>query len=214
MFESENPAMRRGRGSFVFYRSMKLRNYRGDQGRNPAPGIGAAMPWEGVRLLAIGLLALAVSSCGSTGSYSGYKNRSYTVRGVRYYPLSVEQALRYSEVGEASWYDESGFLGIGRGSTAIGEPYRNGARAGAHKTLPLPCRVLVTNLDNGRQVRLRLNDRGPFVGNRILDVTKGVAGDLDFKERGLTPVRIEVLSVGDGKYEVRAPRRRSGFFGR
>lgn len=146
---------------------------------------------------------ILLSACQGGGSYRGYKNQAYTVRGVRYYPLGVEGALGYREVGTASWYDEGGFLGIGRGDTALGEPYRAGAKAGAHKTLPLPCRVKVTNLENGRSTKLRLNDRGPFISGRILDVTKSVAKDLGFKESGLAKVRIEVLSVGDGKYKVK-----------
>jgi len=161
----------------------------------------------------LGALAIALVACGSGGNYRGYKNAAYTVRGIRYYPMQVDEALGYVETGVASWYDEGGFLGIGRGDTALGEPYRGGAKAGAHKTLPLPCRVKVTNLDNGRSVRIRLNDRGPYIGDRVLDVTKGVANDLGFKESGLVRVRLEVLSVGDGKYEVTSPkRRRFGLF--
>ena len=142
-----------------------------------------------------------------SGNYPGYKNAPYSIEGVRYYPLEVEDALGFRETGIASWYDEGGFFGLGRGDTALGEPYRGSAKAGAHKTLPLPCRIKVTNLENGRSMKLRLNDRGPFVGDRILDVTRGAAKELGFREGGLTRVRVEVLSVGDGKYEVKPGRR-------
>ena len=61
-----------------------------------------------------------LTSCGG-GAYRGYMTRSYTIRGVRYHPMSVEQALRYEETGIASWYDESSFLGFKRGRTSLGE---------------------------------------------------------------------------------------------
>ncbi|HSP41770.1 MAG TPA: RlpA-like double-psi beta-barrel domain-containing protein, partial [Luteolibacter sp.] len=72
---------------------------------------------------------------------------------------------------------------------------------GAHKTLPLPCIVKVTNLENGKSVKLRLNDRGPFIAGRHLDVTPRAAKKLGFKHKGLTSTRLEVLSVGDGRYK-------------
>ena len=78
--------------------------------------------------------------------------------------------------------------------------FRARALAGAHKTLPLPCRIKVTNLENGKTAKLRLNDRGPYVGTRMLDVTPRTASKLGFKDKGLTRVHIEVLSVGDGKW--------------
>ncbi len=152
------------------------------------------------------LACLLFSSCAS--KYPGYKRAPYTIRGQRYYPLEVEEALVFREEGVASWYDERRFFGLKRGTTALGESFRPGARAGAHKTLPLPCKVRVTNLENGRTTVLRLNDRGPFISGRILDVTPAVAHDLGFRDRGLTKVRIEVISVGDGRYEVKARSRR------
>ncbi len=158
-----------------------------------------------------GVLVLTLISCGS--SYQGYKNKPYSVRGRTYYPVGVHQALAHREVGLASWYDERRFFGLVGGKTALGEPYRAGANAGAHKTLPLPCRVKVTNLDNGRSVKLRLNDRGPFVPGRILDVTKSVASKLGFREKGLARVHVEVISVGDGEFQVKPKRRgRSSLF--
>ncbi|NOX98588.1 MAG: septal ring lytic transglycosylase RlpA family protein [Verrucomicrobia bacterium] len=151
------------------------------------------------RLVVICISLLLFNACGSAG-YHGYKMRPYKVRGQHYHPMSIEAALVHSEEGVASWYDERKWLGLHRGTTALGETYRPHSLAGAHKTLPLPCKVRVTNLANGRSVVIRLNDRGPFVGNRVLDVTPKVARRLRFTEQGLTRVRLEVLSVGDGKH--------------
>jgi rare lipoprotein A len=82
---------------------------------------------------------------------------------------------------------------------------------GAHKTLPLPSLVKVTNLNNGRSVKIRINDRGPFIAGRHLDVTPKAAKKLGFYESGLTTTRLEVLSVGDGNYRKKS--RRGWFFG-
>jgi len=144
--------------------------------------------------------SVLLTSCGG-GAYSGYMTRSYTIRGVRYHPMSVEQALRYKETGIASWYDESSFLGFKRGRTSLGEKVGRFAVSGAHKTLPLPCQVRVTNLANGKSIKMRLNDRGPFIAGRIIDVTPRAASKLGFKGRGLARVRVECLSVGDGRYK-------------
>jgi rare lipoprotein A len=148
-------------------------------------------------MVAWGVLVLA----GCAEHYAGYKHAPYTVRGVRYHPLDPAQALGVREAGMASWYDERRFLR--RGTTALGETFRAGAMAGAHKTLPIPCRVRVVNLENGRSVVIRVNDRGPFVQGRILDLTPAAAKKLGFKEKGLTRVGIEVLSVGDGRHRLK-----------
>ena len=149
---------------------------------------------------------LFLPSCGG-GSYEGYQTLSYTVRGQRYHPMSVEQALRHEERGTASWYDESKWFGFVRGTTSLQEKVGRFDMIAAHKTLPLPARIKVTNLENGRSVKLRVNDRGPFIGNRILDVSPRAARKLGFKDQGLTEVRIKVLSVGDGSYKRKARKR-------
>ncbi len=146
------------------------------------------------------LLALPLLSCGPV--YRGYQHKAYTVRGQRYYPMSPREAVGHREQGMASWYNEHSFLWFG-GKTSLGEPFKARAMAGAHKTLPLPCRVRVKNLRNGRTVVVRLNDRGPFISNRIIDLTPAAARRLGFKDQGLAPVEIEVLSVGDGGWKVR-----------
>jgi len=137
--------------------------------------------------------------------------RPYTVRGQRYHPMSVEQALNYEEVGVCSWYDESKFFGLKRGNTSLGEKVMPWHISAAHKTLPLPARIKVTNLENGKSLKMRVNDRGPFIGARILDVTPRAAKKLGFKEQGLAEVKVQVLSVGDGKYK-RKKRKRFFFF--
>jgi rare lipoprotein A len=126
--------------------------------------------------------------------------RPYTVRGQTYHPMSVEQALGHKETGVCSWYDESKFFGLKRGTTSLGEKVQPWHLTGAHKTLPLPALVKVTNLENGKSVNVRINDRGPFIPGRHLDVTPRAASKLGFKDKGLTRTKIEVLSVGDGKY--------------
>lgn len=152
-------------------------------------------------------LVVGASSCSSRPEgYKGYMTRSYTVRGKTYHPMSVEQALGYTETGGCSWYDESSWFGLKRGTTSLGEKVGRRHLTGAHKTLPLPSVVKVTNLENGRSVKLRINDRGPFIEGRHLDVTPRAAKKLGFHDRGITRTRIEVLSVGDGSYKRKARR--------
>lgn len=150
------------------------------------------------RVLLLGCLVVALTSCARPGGYDGYMTRSYTVRGQSYQPMSVKQALDYEEIGICSWYNESKFFGLKRGTTSLGEDVMPWHLTGAHKTLPLPCMVKVTNLKTGDTLKVRLNDRGPFIGNRILDVTPRAAKKLGFHSDGLATVRVEVISVGDG----------------
>ena len=111
----------------------------------------------------------------------------YQVNQSWYYP---KEDYNYREVGIASWYGEDFHNGI----TANGEKYDMHAFTAAHKTLPLPSIVRVTNLDNGKFVDLRVNDRGPFVNNRVIDVSKAAAEYLGFAEQGITTVRVEILA--------------------
>lgn len=157
------------------------------------------------------LCGFFLNACARPSGYNGYMTRSYTVRGQTYHPMSVEQALGYKETGECSWYDESSFLGLKRGTTSLGEKVQPWHLTGAHKTLPLPALVKVTNLENGKSVNVRINDRGPFIPGRHLDVTSRAANKLGFKESGVTRTRLEVLSVGDGKYRSK-PKKHFLFF--
>jgi rare lipoprotein A len=95
------------------------------------------------------------------------------------------------ETGTASWYGED-FHGR---PTASGEKYDMYGCTAAHKTIPLGSRVRVTNLSNGREIVVPVNDRGPFVGDRIIDMSYGAAQKLDMVEVGLAKVRIEVLEL-------------------
>jgi rare lipoprotein A len=123
---------------------------------------------------------------------SRYGNPSYyEVFGKRYYVL--ESSKDFSQSGTASWYGTK-FHGK---RTSSGEPYDMYAMTAAHKTLPLPTYVRVTNLDNRRQIVVKVNDRGPFVGDRIIDLSYTAAIKLDMTARGTARVRIEALQPGD-----------------
>ncbi|MDP9014913.1 MAG: septal ring lytic transglycosylase RlpA family protein [Pseudomonadota bacterium] len=111
----------------------------------------------------------------------------YEVFGKRYYVLSSSAA--YAERGVASWYGP----GFHKERTSTGEPYDMYGMTAAHKTLPLPAYVRVTNLQNGRSVVVRVNDRGPFVGNRIIDLSFTAASRLDMLRNGTAMVEVRAL---------------------
>lgn len=110
--------------------------------------------------------------------------RPYQVNGVWYRPAVQPH---YDEKGLATWYGPQSRYH----TTADGEAFDERVASAAHKTLPLPCIVEVTNLDNGRKARLRVNDRGPFVAGRILDVSRKGADELGF--RGMAHVRVRYV---------------------
>ncbi len=124
--------------------------------------------------------------------------RSYSVLGKRYVPMGAQAALKYKAEGIASYYDDSGSRG------AYGEILRKGEFYAAHTTLPMPCRVRITNLSNGKSCEARVIDRGPFTSNRLIDVSHAVAGKLGFMSKGVQKVRVEVVSVGDGPKQLKA----------
>jgi rare lipoprotein A len=110
------------------------------------------------------------------------------------------KASAYSAIGYASWYGRE-FHGR---RTADGETFDMGGLTAAHKTMPLPCYARVTNLGNGRSILVRVNDRGPFVGERLIDVSAHVADLLDFRRSGLTKVKVDYVGMappngGDGQ---------------
>ena len=110
----------------------------------------------------------------------------YQIAGKWYYP---ERDLRYDNTGIASWYGDQ-FAGK---LTANGEIFDPELISAAHKTLPMPSVVRVTNLDNGKSLVVRINDRGPYVTGRIIDMSRAGARLLGFKDDGIARVRVQLL---------------------
>jgi rare lipoprotein A len=167
------------------------------QGARRALGVAAAL---GAMLLAgCAETTLAVHTAkqlgrGDQGKPQGiYKvGDPYQINGVWYYPA---EDYGYSETGIASYYGgESQGVNFHGRSTANGEVYDMNALTAAHQTLPMPSLVRVTNLENGRSVVLRVNDRGPFVRGRIIDVSRRSAQLLGFEGQGTARVRVEALA--------------------
>ena len=118
--------------------------------------------------------------------YSGYRvGKPYEINGRWYTPQQPD----YDEVGTASWYGEQ----FHNHYTADGEVFDMHLPSAAHKTLPLPSLVEVTNLANGRKIVVRVNDRGPFVDGRIIDMSKEAAIELGFYGQGVTQVRVRYV---------------------
>ena len=156
----------------------------------------------------LGLAALTLAACAAptprlatrlpeSGAASGAKppsgaggrykvGKPYQVGGVWYVP---KEDPNYNRVGVASWYGPQ----FHNKATANGETFDMNALTAAHTTLPLPSLVEVTNLENGRKVIVRVNDRGPFVGDRIIDLSKAAARELDFARKGLARVRVRYV---------------------
>jgi rare lipoprotein A len=140
---------------------------------------GAALP-----------LAALLAACGAGVHYRPVSDvpvrigAPYQVRGVTYVPAADPT---YDFLGYAGWYGpESG------SQTANGERFRPDAVTAAHTTLPLPTYVEVTDLDTGHRIIVRINDRGPYVKKRILDLSRGAAEQLGMKLRGVAPVRVRL----------------------
>ncbi len=144
----------------------------------------------------------------SSKNYSHPTMRPYTIRGITYYPTVVSVGDKFS--GNASWYgpDFHGKL------TSNGETYNMHAMTAAHKTLPMNTIVKVTNKRNGLTTVVRINDRGPFVSTRIIDLSNAAAKKINMIGHGTAPVTIEVLgfeakdkrSIPTKKQMQRAPR--------
>jgi rare lipoprotein A len=113
--------------------------------------------------------------------------KTYTVLGQTYTP---KEDYSYSETGIASWYGDD----FHDKRTANGETYNMRAITAAHRTLPLPSIVKVTNLENGKSIIARVNDRGPYVKNRIIDVSEKGAELLGYKNKGTAKVKVEILA--------------------
>jgi rare lipoprotein A len=144
--------------------------------------------------ISIAMLAGCAVNKGREGGAGAYKvGTPYQIAGVWYYP---KEDPFYDETGVASWYGTD-FHGK---ATANGERYDMDALTGAHRTLPMPTVVRVTNLENGRSLRLRVNDRGPYARGRILDVSRRAATLLGFNAKGTARVRVQY----EGRAEVGA----------
>jgi len=123
------------------------------------------------------------------------KMSPYVVRGRRYVPMSVEKAQGYRQKGTASWYGFETYHQKGGHMTANGEAFDPKGLNAAHKYLPLPTFVRVKNLENNRQIIVRVNDRGPFVDGRIIDLSAGAARKLGFYEKGTARVLVETVNL-------------------
>lgn len=144
---------------------------------------------QATRAALVAGLAAGLAGCG--GRYAPVSDvpvkigRPYTVRGVTYTP-AVNPG--YDAIGFAGWYgSESG------NRTARGERFRAKAISGAHTTLPLPSYVEVTSLETGRTILVRINDRGPFVRGRIIDLSRGAADALGIRAVGRAAVRVRLV---------------------
>ncbi|MEM6491238.1 MAG: septal ring lytic transglycosylase RlpA family protein, partial [Pseudomonadota bacterium] len=149
---------------------------------------------------------------GGSGGWSGqyadgggrYQvGKPYTVAGMHFTP---REDYSYSAVGIGSWYGDKYH---GR-RTANGEIYDMYKFTAAHPTLPLPSVVRVTNLENGRQIDLRVNDRGPFIPGRIIDVSKVAADRLGFLKAGVAQVRVDILPGESRRLKQAMLAKRSG----
>lgn len=131
-------------------------------------------------------LSEEVEAIKEDGGYYKVGN-TYTVLGQTYTP---KEDYSYSEIGIASWYGDD----FHDKRTANGETYNMRAITAAHRTLPLPSIVKVTNLENGKSIIARVNDRGPYVKNRIIDVSQKGAELLGYKNKGTAKVKVEILA--------------------
>lgn len=170
----------------------------------------ARVPSTARLLLASLVLGLMLAGCGTAGKPSSpaplktggghYKvGNPYQIGGIWYYPREDE---KYNATGIASWYGPQ-FHGK---QTANGEVFDQNAMTAAHPTLPMPTIARVTNLENGRSVIVRVNDRGPFAAGREIDMSKRAAEELGFMMKGTAKVRVEYIGrapldggIGDGR---------------
>ncbi|MFH1115770.1 MAG: septal ring lytic transglycosylase RlpA family protein [Pseudomonadota bacterium] len=143
------------------------------------------------------MLSISMLMISCAGKSALVKNRvpgSYVINGKTYLPMK-EIRPGYSQSGTASWYGP-GFHGK---KTASGEVYDMHAMTAAHSTLPLNTLVSVTNLTNRKTVLVRVNDRGPFVGERVIDVSFCAAQKLDMVKPGTAPIHFTVVGAANSK---------------
>ncbi|MDQ6956827.1 MAG: septal ring lytic transglycosylase RlpA family protein [Mariprofundaceae bacterium] len=173
----------------VIFSALILNGCKSYVNYSPLPGVNIGVP--------VSLPNSQKSASLPSGNGGHVKTgKPYKVMGQWYYPLA--SANGYDKTGVASWYGKK-FHGR---KTANGERYDMHAMSAAHKTLPLPSMVRVTNLDNGRSVVVRVNDRGPFVKSRIIDLSYAAARSLGYDQKGTAHVRVQTL---DGNVVSNAP---------
>ena len=133
-----------------------------------------------------------VISCGSSIAYGDYVDTTGWSR------KQIESIKKHpqTQIGIASYYGKK----FHKKRTANGEIFNMYKVSAAHKSYPLGTKVRVTNLENGKSIKLVINDRGPFVKGRIIDLSYKAARKLDFVNQGTTKVRINVIRLGDNKY--------------
>ncbi len=184
------------------------------------PEVKNGAGWRGTRLALLAVMggALLLAGCSSSsdrldpfagkgspkyaksgplpkGGGRRHVGKPYTIAGKTYYPTPNPKPV---EVGLASWYGPK----FHRRKTSNGEWFDMYYLSAAHKTMPLPSYARVTNLENGRTVVVRVNDRGPFVGTRIIDLSMAAAEQLGYKRKGKARVRVEYLGpapLGDDR---------------
>ena len=143
-----------------------------------------------IRLILIS--SIFIVSCGSSIAYGDYVDTTGWSR------KQIESIKNHpkTQIGIASYYGKK----FHKKRTADGEIFNMYKVSAAHKSYPLGTKVRVTNLENGKSIKLVINDRGPFVKGRIIDLSYKAARKLDFVNQGTTKVRIDVIRLGDNKY--------------
>lgn len=138
------------------------------------------------------IFAVLIVSCGSSIAYGDYVDTTGWSR------KQIESIKKHpqTQIGIASYYGKK----FHKKRTANGEIFNMYKVSAAHKSYPLGTKVRVTNLENGKSIKLVINDRGPFVKGRIIDLSYRAARKLDFVNQGTTKVRINVIRLGDNKY--------------
>jgi len=160
-------------------------------------------------IIASCLLMFVVSGCGpvpvSTRPPASTKTgtqKPYTINGKTYYP--IDSADGYWERGQASWYGKK-FHGR---KTSNGETYNMYDMTAAHKTLPMNTMLLVRNLENGRETVVRVNDRGPFIRGRIIDLSYTAASKINLVKQGVA--RVEIIAMGEAPGSVKKGGKKPG----
>jgi rare lipoprotein A len=139
-----------------------------------------------VRVTLVGFLAISGCTSKDSGDHSNGQSKP-----IPQQSNSRPSAPVHKQVGEASWYGP-GFHGQ---ETANGETYNQKDLTAAHPSLPMGTTAKVTNLENGKKVEVRINDRGPFIQDRVIDLSSAAANKLDMKKEGAAQVKIETRSA-------------------